>query len=288
MAQQYGVVPAFTYDAPAWFRHVDASWYGLDDLTDLDRFRAVVRALPADVAALVPDVLAAPPAEDKYAALKAAVVRALGKSTEAALAELEAIQLDGRRPSQLFTAMESLNRAAGDHMSNTLLRYRHKCLLPPAIRLQLTGRDVQSSQEYMALVDEIFDAYNAAHPHAASYLTPSQSGSYLPPAVVSGVAARRPLGDVVAPGPSEHTQIRHPAGSDAHGPVDAPAMLARLGDVVLRLESCLVPRQRRPSAEYCYYHDRFGEAARNCRPPCSWRRARTPAGNDFGGRRHAV
>ena len=27
---------------------------------------------------------------------------------------------------------------------------------------------------------------------------------------------------------------------------------------------------RAPAAHICYYHERFGAAARNCRPPCAW------------------
>ena len=36
------------------------------------------------------------------------------------------------------------------------------------------------------------------------------------------------------------------------------------------------PRARPPSS-LCYYHHRFGPAARNCQPPCSWKRTSRPA-----------
>ncbi|KAG0717980.1 hypothetical protein GWK47_007886 [Chionoecetes opilio] len=108
-------LPAFTSDIATWLMHLEASWAGSPEITDLHKFQALVRAIPSDVAACISSVLTAPLADGKYEAFKTALVRALGRSCEAHVAELDTLQYDGRRPSAFLSRMQDLNRAEGSH-----------------------------------------------------------------------------------------------------------------------------------------------------------------------------
>ena len=86
-------LPVVTYDN-TWLMHLEASWAGSPNITDLHKFQAVVRAIPTNVAARIVPMLRMPPTDGKYEAVKAALVHALGKSGEAHIAELDALQYD--------------------------------------------------------------------------------------------------------------------------------------------------------------------------------------------------
>ncbi|KAG0712740.1 hypothetical protein GWK47_017769 [Chionoecetes opilio] len=158
-------LPAFTYDIATCRMHLEASWAGSPEIKDLHKFQALVRAIPSDVAARISSVLTAPPADGKYEALKTALVRALGRSCEAYVAELDTLQYDGRRPSAFLSRMQDLNRAAGFPLSDAMLRYRHTSLMPHAVRVQLAGlRCPVTINEYAELVDNIHVAYTTFPP----------------------------------------------------------------------------------------------------------------------------
>ena len=208
---------------------------------------------------------------------------ALGRSRDACFAALESIQLDERRPSQLLTAMQDLNRAAGSPISDAMLRFRHTRLMPAAIRLQLASvRGELTLSEYAELVDAVFDAHSEAHlPPTTHPPPPRYSGPS--PALVSEVSRRRhltqPQDDPRPPG--------HPAAAAAALPDATLARLARVEEALCRLQADLRPYQR-SSDGLCYYHARFGEAARNCRAPCIKNRHTSSSGNGLRGGRLAL
>ena len=282
--RQSSHVPSFTHDARTWFTQLEASWHGLTDITDLSKFHTVVRGLPAEVASRISDTLAAPPAEGKYEAIKSAVISALGKTRDAYFMELESIQLEGRRPSALLTTMEDLNRAAGRPLSDELLRFRHARLMPQAIRVQLAAvRGSMSTKEYGELVDGIYDAHIDASPpvaaHACEYrvnfatLQPTAPAGPSSPCIAK-VTTTTPVREA-SPNLPSHTRPDTAAGPQD----DTAARLARVEQTLLQLQLSLDPRQQHTSLELCYYHRRFGTAARNCRFPCAHQ------GNGQGGGR---
>ena len=52
--------------------HVETSWAGSSNITDLHKFQTVARVFLTDNAARITAVVVAPPAERKYEAVKAA------------------------------------------------------------------------------------------------------------------------------------------------------------------------------------------------------------------------
>lgn len=264
-------VPAFTYDIATWFLHLEACWAGSQDITDLQQFHAVIRAIPTDVAARISAVLSTPPQQDRYKALKTALISALGRSPESYMAELDTLQFDGRRPSVFLSRMQDLNRSAGSPFSDVMLRYRHTSLMPHTVRLHLASvRGAITLQEYAELVDTIYTTYTASPLPAPPHL--------------SCVCSRQEAVNVHAVHNPGHTRegfvaattgraAARPPGGHLDPPATTPPTEARLSAVeaaLRRIEAAVATQPHSTRHRYCFYHARFGAAARNCQPPCEW------------------
>ncbi|KAG0720799.1 hypothetical protein GWK47_047705 [Chionoecetes opilio] len=259
--------------------HLEASGAGSPGNHGSPQVQALVRAIPSDVAARISSMLMAPPADGKYEALKTALVRALGRSCEAYVAELDAIdtlQYDGRRPSAFLSRMQDLNRAAGFPLSEAMLRYRHTSLMPHAVRVQLAGlRGPVTPNEYAELVDNIHAAYITFPPPLPP---PHYSCACSASDRVRAPAVFTP-GDTPAGSTKFLSALERPGARGGHGNALAhssstDARLSDMASAIQRLEVAFSAHHSPISHKYCYYHGRFGAAARNCQPPCSW------SGND--------
>lgn len=274
-------VPAFTFDVSTWFLQLEAVWSGVTDLTDQQRYQAVVRALPTEVAARLASILAEPPTEKKYEAIKSALMTAFGRTHEAYFSSLDTVRFEGGRPSALLARMTDLNRAAGQPLSDPMLRYRHANLMPHPVRVQLAAvHHTLSAAEYSRLVDKVYDAHMASPSpppgHAVCTCGASNATQVGPVPPSSDALALHRIQAPAAAGPGKlHT---------ASPPPDTASTEARLAAVeasLHRLEAALTGPSATPRSRYCFYHARFGGEARNCQPPCDWSRQ----GNGYRGGR---
>ena len=269
-------VPVFSYDVSTWLLQLEAVWTGVTDLTDQQRYQAVVRALPSEVACRLSSVLANPPTEQRYEAVKSALLAAFGKSQADYFAALDSVHFHGGRPSALLARMLDLNRAAGTPLSEEMLRYRHANLMPHPVRLQLAAaRHTLSTAEYSRLVDSVHDAHVAAAwtPPGHTCCTcghdrPPQLPLAPPPSDAS--AAALALHSVRGHAPAGHEA--RPAAPPPHDATSTHACLAAMQASLQRLEAAITNSPAAPRPAYCFYHARFGAEARNCQPPCAWLR----------------
>ena len=263
-------VPAFTYDVSTWLLHLEAVWAGVPDITDQQKYLAVVRALPSEVAARLSVVLAQPPTDDKYKALKSALTAAFGRTREAYFSELDKARFDGGRPSHLLARMIDLNRAAGQPLSEAMLRYRHTNLMPHPVRVQLAAvQQALSMAEYSSLVDGVYEAHMGLSSPPPGNLTCScgaGSPTHLTPVPQSGSSVAL-----------LNIRARAAAGSDTHNSEPPPhnttsteARLSSMEASLRRLEAAFAGSPLSPRPGYCFYHRRFGADARNCEPPCAF------------------
>ncbi len=107
-------LPEFWVEDPeVWFYRVEAQLRSRSITQDQTKFDYVVAALDNTTAAEIKTVLLNPPAEDKYNALKIALLEAFGKSQTQKDAELLNISgLGDRTPTALLRKIESLNNNA--------------------------------------------------------------------------------------------------------------------------------------------------------------------------------
>ena len=257
-------LPAFTYDIATWFLHVEACWAGSEDITDTQKFHAVIRALPTDVAARISTVLATPPQQDRYEAVKAALISALGRSSESYMAELDTLQFDGRRPSAFLSRMRDLNRSAGSPLSDGMLRYRHSRLLPHPVRLQLSSvRGVMTLQEYAELADNIYNTYTAATPPAPPQLSCVCGNS-------ESVSANSVNNPVFTEKSNANACVNVMRSDIASAQPSTEAHLSAVETALRRIETAVMSQQNTTRSEWCFYHSRFGAAARKCQFPCEY------------------
>ena len=319
MDQRIRQLPAFDEDITSWFQHIEATFAAFPDITDDQKYHAVIIAIPTAIAARIAPTLAALPTEDKYVAVKHALLRALGQTREYHIHALDEVRYDGDRPSLLLHRLQALNAAAGNPYSADMVKFRWLALLPASLRVLLTASSATTLQDCGNIADSIFLAQRiqpvpsdsvrnaSVAPRASvidnsapSSLNPQCSVSTVPdPAMqgmmppvysvryksgapthpsVSDISVSLPLNSIhsgsVLPDPAMLGAVSQPSRGATPSTSDPAserleARLAALEESLERLHSSRVtsPPRRAP---HCYYHRRFGEAARNCEAPCQW------------------
>ncbi|KAG0721414.1 hypothetical protein GWK47_006360 [Chionoecetes opilio] len=167
--------------------------------------------------------------------------------------------------------MQDLNRAAGFPLSEEMLRYRHTSLMPQPVRVQLTGLQSPANiNEYSELVDKIHAAYTSFPPPLPTHHSCACSASD----GVRAPAMFTPCDTLPVPRNPQVCRRGHGArGGHGDALAHSSSTDARLSDMasaIQRLEATFSALHSPTSRKYCYYHGRFGAAARNCQPPCSF------------------
>ena len=131
-------LPTFwTAEPEVWFAQTEAQFAARDPaiVADLTKYNYVVAALDNTTATEVKALLLHPPATQKYDTLKAALIKAYGKSQ--ATKDTELLSLNGlgdRRPSALLRHIRGLNANPA-----TLLRAVFLAQMPPEVRRVLAA-----------------------------------------------------------------------------------------------------------------------------------------------------
>ena len=210
-------LPDFWTDKPeVWFARVE-SQFGTKGITvDKTKFDYVVSSLDNSTAGEVESILTAPPDDNKYDALKTALLAAFGKTQAQKDSELLSIAgLGDMKPSALLRRLQSLNSDP-----TTLFRAHFLALLPSEVRSVLAGREIPDISDLAKAADRIIEA-KGFDSHVAPIAVQAFRNKRQPPTRQGG-------GDI------EH--------SSTSGNKDG--------------------------AHICFYHIRYGKAARRCQPWC--------------------
>ncbi len=219
-------LPQFWQAHPrVWFVQAEAQFHTRNITADDTKYHYVVASLDQDTACRVVDLLEAPPAGNKFTALKDRLIGTFAPSErERARALLDMPELGDERPSALMDKMLAL---LGNHNPCFLFRELFLERLPDSICRILIHSNVQDLRQLALAADNLL-----------------QSGHSTTCAV-----KRRPV-----PAGQQDRAGQHRGGP---APANNPA--------------------------YCYYHNRFGDKAKNCTSPCSHPGAQ-PSGNELAGR----
>ena len=148
-------LPEFWTDKPeVWFARVE-SQFGTKGITvDKTKFDYVVSSLDNTTAGEVEAILTAPPDNNKYDALKTALLAAFGKTQAQKDSELLSITgLGDMKPSALLRRLQSLNNDPA-----TLFRAHFLALLPAEARSVLAGREIPDISDLAKAADRIMEA----------------------------------------------------------------------------------------------------------------------------------
>ncbi|XP_036340727.1 uncharacterized protein LOC118750097 [Rhagoletis pomonella] len=111
--------PFWNANPEIWFAQVEAQFIVAGITIDDTKFNHVIGNIDGKILARVSDVVVAPPATDKYSALKAPILAAFADSQQKKSSHLLAeVELGDRKPSELLTEMRKLadNRVTDDFL----------------------------------------------------------------------------------------------------------------------------------------------------------------------------
>lgn len=235
-------LPQFWPAKPSvWFAQVEAQFELANIVRDETKFAHVVASLDSTAASEVDDIIEAPPAVDKYAHLKAELIRRLSSSSEERVRQiLQKEELGDRRPSQFLRHLRSL--AGRTPISDVLLRQLWLQRLPTQVQAILQTQAALTIDQIADIADRILEVSPVAQ-------------------ICAVQTAEDPLqqliGAVSAIGKRlERLERGRPLERDSSGgPRPRSASRGK-------------SRDRQSDPDLCFYHDRFGDRARKCRPPC--------------------
>ena len=245
--------PYWPNDPAVWFAQVEAQFLTRNLTSQATKYAYVVASLQPEIAQEVRDLLLNPPTTQPYDQLKSALIQRTSASEQKRLHQLLiSEELGDRKPSQLLRCMHQL---LGDNsLEDRILRQLFLQRLPTNVQLILASTsDTVSTDDLALLADKIL-----------------------------AVAPPQPfIAAVHSDSPTTTTQIQ-----DLRGQIDT--LTTQLHTVINQLQAQPRSRSRgrsptpsrsfprrnssatRPTGSSCWYHWRFGAAARKCDPPCSF------------------
>ena len=238
--------PFWPADPDLWFAQVEAQFSTRGITVEKTKFDYIVSALAPDTATTVRDLILSPPADSPYAALRKALIkRTVGSNQQKLQRLLGDVELGDQKPSQLLRRMRQL---WSEDASEALLRELFLQRLPANVRMVLASSDPTITLDDLAeMADRIMEASGSAvaavHATSASPNTTEleclRSEVHQLQELVRSLSMRFQPSRHRSPTPSRHrsnSPARHVPSSEDH--------------------------------TLCWYHQRFGDAATKCRPPC--------------------
>lgn len=249
-------LPPFTPEkATTWFAIVDEIFnhYGLDEAT---RFLCLISHLH-DKDDLISDLVGTPATPMRYTLAKKTILQRLAHTTDAAIRRvLHVEQLGTRTPSQLWRRLRTIvdEETIPDRALLTIWTDK----LPPDIRLALSLHSPETAERRVAAADNVHNAWLLYHGRKPPSDDPAAGRSH--PRNTSATPA--------VPGFNKQKEVRfaalppsQPASSqNADSPADSGPYPPS--------QATNPPQEEQPQYPYCYYHTRFGEAAKKCKKPC--------------------
>ena len=226
--------PFWPADPQVWFAQVEAQFTTRGITTQKTKFDYVVASLAPEFATEVRDLILQPPETNPYDRLKEQLIKRTAASEQRRLQQLfNAEELGDRKPTQLLRRMQQL---LGDKATNTDAAFMRELFLqrlPSNVRMVLASTsDTGNIEDLAQLADKVMEV---AVPSVVSITTST-----------------------------ELQQLRQEV-------TDLKGMLQSLKLTQRRSRSR--PSSPAPcteqSQELCWYHAKFGDQARKCKPPCS-------------------
>ena len=233
-AVQLKLPPFWSADPQVWFAQVEAQFTTRGITTQKTKFDYVIASLAPEFATEVRDLILQPPETNSYDRLKEQLIKRTAASEQRRLQQLfNAEELGDRKPRQLLRRMQQL---LGDKATNTDAAFMRELFLqrlPSNVRMVLASTpDTGNIEDLAQLADKVMEV---AVPSVANITTST-----------------------------ELQQLRQEV-------TDLKGMLQSLKLTQRRSRSR--PSSPAPcteqSQELCWYHAKFGDQARKCKPPCS-------------------
>ncbi|XP_071813560.1 uncharacterized protein [Apostichopus japonicus] len=244
--------PFWSHDPALWFCQVEAQFTTRGIKTQQTKYAYVISSLQSEIAAEVRDLLLKPPEKDPYEVIKRELIRRTSESEQKRLHQLlTAEELGDRKPSQLLRRMRQL---LGDRtLEVSILRQLFLQRLPVNAQLILASTSATVGLDQLAAIaDKILEVNPNTSPISA--IEPAQPHS----APTEIQQLRGLISELTAQVAALKTEVRQRSRSRGR---------------VLRNTSTNrqpVGNATSDSPGMCWYHQKYGTAAQNCRAPCNF------------------
>lgn len=249
------ISPFFKADPALWFIQVEASLRNAGITNQITMADTVIAHLDIEAVALISDLVATPAPNNQYNIVKERIISTFAVSAEAKLRQLlkGQVTLDGK-PSQILARMRNLS---GSTCNDSVLRSIFLESLPEQCRAVVAASKSESLQDLAQLADTIMDAYGQSPQYSAisSAVVPS-SGSASSQAIASS-STTSVLERLIEEIQKLSTQVRSRSRSRGRSDNSSPRQRSR----------------SRSSDGLCRIHRKYGDKAKHCVKPCSWKAA---------------
>ncbi|XP_011858411.1 PREDICTED: uncharacterized protein LOC105555969 [Vollenhovia emeryi] len=237
-------VPPYWSDEPElWFTQLEGQ-FTLSGITqDHTKYSYAIAYLNSPQIKEIKDVVTRPPADNKYEAVKRALISRMSVSQEQRTRQLlELEDIGDRKPSQFLRHLRTL---AGENVLDALLRSLWLGRLPSQMQMVLATRTEDPLNQVAEQADRIHEMTSKTM--VASTTAVSTKGS---PDKNSLEAQMQALTKQVATLTTQEVGLKKQQERSRSQSRNRKA--------------------KKDNDEHCYYHNRFGEKARKCTKPCTY------------------
>lgn len=245
-------------DVGVWFAQMECSLSNRRIVSQEAMYRHIVPLLPNSIAKEVRDLIIQMPAHDPYDTLKAALLKRTTASDEARLQQLLAgVELGDRSPSQLSRYMQSLVPSLSEE--DKILRRMWMNALPENVQACLASQGLKMPLSELAdLADRVYECIKPKLVQQTSVSPAASSESSL-------------MSDVLRRLASLETSVRA---------LQQRSRSASRGRSFDRRRSS--SRGYDATSTVCWFHQRYGDRARSCKPGCTYSGVSQTSGNARG------
>ncbi|XP_071581987.1 uncharacterized protein [Temnothorax nylanderi] len=249
-------VPPFWGDEPElWFAQLEGQ-FTLSGITqDTTKYSYALSQLDSRQIKEIKDVVTQPPEADKYEAVKKALIQRMSVSQEQRTRQLlELEELGDRKPSQFLRHLRTL---AGENVPDSLLRTLWLGRLPTQMQMVLATRTEDPLNNVAEQADRIHEMTSKAVVAAAAAPATKESLEAKIQALTKQVATltTRLSRDKSRQRDNEKGRNRNRSRSRSQN----------------RNRGKAKEDNDDKNDKHCYYHNRFGEKAKKCTQPCTYK-----------------
>ncbi|XP_071579653.1 uncharacterized protein [Temnothorax nylanderi] len=249
-------LPPFWGDEPElWFAQLEGQ-FTLSGITqDTTKYSYALSQLDSRQIKEIKDVVTQPPEADKYGTVKRALIQRMSVSQEQRTRQLlELEELGDRKPSQFLRHLRTL---AGENVPDSLLRTLWLGRLPTQMQMVLATRTEDPLNSVAEQADRIHEMTNKAVVAAAAAPATKESWEAKIQALTKQVTTltTRLSRDKSRQRDNEKGRNRSRSRSRSQN----------------RNRSKAKEDNDDKNDKHCYYHNRFGEKAKKCTQPCTYK-----------------
>ena len=253
-------------DPDIWFMQVEAQFSTKGITAELTKYNYIVAALQPEIAQEVRDILSSIPSSKPYETLKAELIKRTSESQQKRLKKLlQTEELGDRKPTQLLRRMQQL--LGTNKLEPSILRQLFLQRLPQNVQFVLASTSTSLSVEELAsLADNILDVAKPSFVASLSTPTTSSHGN------------DREIDDLKSQVAKLTAQLDALTVRQDNVGGRGPSSFRRNGRSTSRNRSGASfnrSRSRSQSASHsgseCWYHWKFGDKAKKCVKPCSFK-----------------